>query len=118
MGPHLSVGFQAENRGGCGAGATRTGLQEGSLMKTKVMILGTAAALVGAVSLMCLTIVAQRDYQQSFHETALIQTHTVNDVVAAVTDRLDPVCVATYLRSNCRVRVDRQHSPRGARPTA
>jgi hypothetical protein len=87
-------------------------------MNSKMRTFGRAAALAGAVSLMGWIIAAQRDYQQSFHEAALVQTHPVNDSVAGVPERRDRVCVATYLGGNCRVRADRRDSPRGARPTA
>jgi hypothetical protein len=86
-------------------------------MNSKMRTFGRAAALAGAISLMGWIIIAQRDYQQSFHE-ALVQTHPVNDAVSAVPGRPARAGVATYLGGNCRVRADRRDSPRDARPTA
>ena len=51
-------------------------------------VVGTVAALVGAVSLMALLLVAQRDYQRSFSGNALTQTSTVSEAASAAPERI------------------------------
>lgn len=50
--------------------------------------LGTAAALVGAVSLMALLLVAQRDYQRSLSGNAVTQTSTVSEAANVAPERI------------------------------
>ena len=58
-------------------------------------VVGTVAALVGAVSLMALLLVAQRDYQRSFSGNALTQTSTVSEAVNAAPERIAQANVIT-----------------------
>ena len=58
-------------------------------------VVGTVAALVGAVSLMALLLVAQRDYQRSFSGNALTQTSTVSEAANVAPERIAQANVIT-----------------------
>ena len=74
-------------------------------MHGKMTTLMTIAAFAGAVWLMMLIIVAQRNYQLSFRETALIQMPPLGDGLSSAAGH---ACIATYLGSNCRDAHDRR----------
>ncbi len=84
-------------------------------MHGKLTILMTIAAFAGAVWLMMLIIVAQRDYQLSFRETAPIEMPPLGDVLSTAAGHAS---TATYLGSNCRDAHDRQESAGDARMAA
>jgi hypothetical protein len=64
---------------------------------------------------MILIIVAQRDYQLSFRETAPIQLPPIDDGISTAAGH---ACISTYLGRNCRDAHDRRESARDARVAA
>jgi len=57
-------------------------------------VLGTVAALVGAVSLMAAIIIAQRDYQASWADGGSVQTSQVNTASASTLETVAQASIA------------------------